>query len=1159
MKRQALLIFFLLVFSACENAVDTSSVPESVEKNFLPPVIVKAKPPVVTSCIPYPAKTVKAPDVRKSGSYSYMQNYNTAQGLAVSSIASGYTDKAGNLWFGTLGGGVSRYNGKRFVTFTTAQGLSNNVPLSICEDKDGNMWFGTLGGGISKYDGTRFTNYSSRDGLANDFVWNICQDNEGNMWFATYGGGASCFNGTSFRNYTVKDGLCSDFLWSITKDKNGHLWFGSENGGISCFDGKSFRNYKKEDGLIDNFIRTVYADTKGNIWCGGKHGLSVFDGKDFTNYTTAQGLPNNDIWCIHEDKQNTVWLGSFGGGASRFDPTSPSRFITIGKDQGMLNSNVRCVIGDHAGNLWFGTMGGGIFRYDGHAFQSFSQKEGLPNNYVRGIIEDKNKKLWFATLGGGVSCFDGSSFTNYSVEQGLLNPTVWCGIQDKKGDLWFGTEGGGVFIMDHDKKKFRRITTLEGLSHDNVWCLLEDKKGNIWMGTNGGGVCCYDGKQILNYTTDHGLAKNVVRCLAEDSKGNVWMATEGGGVSCFDGSTFTNYTTEQGLGKNSLRSIMEDRKGNIWFGTVGGGVSVIRNGSKTISETFNTSNGLSDDVVYDLVEDKDGNMIIGTNQGFSVLRSGLPKPGVQPLFEVYNNKSGYPVKDINSNAMLCDSRNIIWAGTGDDVTSLVRFDLNGLNKEKRAPELIIESIKLNNELIPWNDLSGETKSVSKGTRPNITEEVILFGAALQPEQRKNLVSKFSGVKFSGLEKYNSLPKDLVLPYKNNNIGFDFTAIEPARPYLIKYQFMLEGYDRDWTPWGSKTEASFGNMSEGNYTFKIRAKSVEGTESEIKSFSFRVLPPWYRTWWAYTLYVVSAFATLWFFIKWREKALVREKLILEAKIESRTSELKKQKNIAEKQTLLVEAKQKEILDSIQYARRIQQALLASDTLLNSNLPEHFVFFKPKDVVSGDFYWATPTEDGFIYITADCTGHGVPGAFMSLLNISKLSQIINENKITRPDLIFNHVRTEIIKALNPEGSNEESKDGMDAVLCKLDLKTMKLDFAAANNSFYIIRNGEKISCKADKMPVGKGHDDSVPFTHTSVQLQKGDVIYTFTDGFADQFGGPKGKKFKYKQLERLLISIYNEPMNIQKHKIQEAFTTWKKDVEQVDDVCVMGVRV
>ncbi len=287
-------------------------------------------------------------------------------------------------------------------------------------------------------------------------------------------------------------------------------------------------------------------------------------------------------------------------------------------------------------------------------------------------------------------------------------------------------------------------------------------------------------------------------------------------------------------------------------------------------------------------------------------------------------------------------------------------------------------------------------------------------------------------------------------------------------------------------------------------------------------------------------VILFFITILFFIFFRSENLVFQKEILEQKE-------------------IIELKQKEILDSINYAKRIQFSLLAGNKLLEQHLPEHFVLFNPKDVVSGDFYWAAPVDGGFMYITADCTGHGVPGAFMSLLNISLLSRVINENKVTRPDLILNTLRTEIDKALNSEDGIEESKDGMDAVLCKLDLTNMQLEYAAANNSFYIIRDNALIICRADKMPVGKGHDDSISFTYNRVALQKGDLIYTLTDGYADQFGGIKGKKFRYKQLEEMLLSVHHLPMKEQLKLLNKTFIDWRGRLEQVDDVLIIGIRV
>lgn len=263
-------------------------------------------------------------------------------------------------------------------------------------------------------------------------------------------------------------------------------------------------------------------------------------------------------------------------------------------------------------------------------------------------------------------------------------------------------------------------------------------------------------------------------------------------------------------------------------------------------------------------------------------------------------------------------------------------------------------------------------------------------------------------------------------------------------------------------------------------------------------------------------------------------------------------------LKEQKELLAE-QQKEILDSIHYARRIQFALLTSHSLLQKHLSQYFILFKPKAVVSGDFYWAIPSSKGIVYVTGDCTGHGVPGAFMSLLFITKLNQAISEYNIERPDLLLNRVRDEIIRSLNPEGSTDETKDGMDAVVCHLDQKNLVLEYAAANNSFYIVRRGELLVCKADKMPVGKGYSDIQPFSYKEIKLETGDIIYTLTDGFADQFGGKAGKKFKYKQLEELLLQIWPLPMAEQRDKLEQAFNDWKGELEQVDDLCLIGVKM
>jgi serine phosphatase RsbU (regulator of sigma subunit) len=291
--------------------------------------------------------------------------------------------------------------------------------------------------------------------------------------------------------------------------------------------------------------------------------------------------------------------------------------------------------------------------------------------------------------------------------------------------------------------------------------------------------------------------------------------------------------------------------------------------------------------------------------------------------------------------------------------------------------------------------------------------------------------------------------------------------------------------------------------------------------------------------------------------------------LEEKVMERTAEVVKQKDI-------IEEKQKEVLESIHYAKRIQTTILAHDEYLTKNLSDHFVLFKPKDIVSGDFYWATrkikagsPTSPGvrgekvkptgeinselFYVAVCDSTGHGVPGAFMSLLNISFLNEGINEKNIDEPNEVLNHVRARLIKNISHDGA----QDGMDGVLLCIDKMKNKVTYSAAHNCPILIRDKELIEFEADKMPIGKGIKTD-PFQLHEIKVKKGDIVYMYTDGYADQFGGPKGKKFKYRTLNNLLLEISDKPLSEQRHILNSTFDTWRGDLEQVDDVCVVAIQ-
>lgn len=270
------------------------------------------------------------------------------------------------------------------------------------------------------------------------------------------------------------------------------------------------------------------------------------------------------------------------------------------------------------------------------------------------------------------------------------------------------------------------------------------------------------------------------------------------------------------------------------------------------------------------------------------------------------------------------------------------------------------------------------------------------------------------------------------------------------------------------------------------------------------------------------------------------------------------ELAKSKEIIEEERNIVVEQKREITDSINYARRIQRAFIPTESDFNSCFTDSFVLFKPKDIVSGDFYWMHKKNEKIYYATGDCTGHGVPGGFMTMLGLSFLEEIIDSKSSDNPAVVLDLLRDKIINTLKQGASSEENKDGMDIVLCCVDTKTRSLTYAAANNSFYIVRGGALIDLKADKQPCGFFQDPK-PFTSNEFKIEPGDCIYTFTDGYADQFGGPKGKKFRYKQFEGLLMENYQKPFTHQKEILSSAFEKWKGSLEQVDDVLVIGVKI
>jgi len=881
--------------------------------------------------------------------------FTTDNGLALDAIACGLNDKSGNLWFGTFGGGVSKYDGQSFTTFSTSQGLACNSVLSITEDKTGNLWFGTQSGGVSKYDGKSFTTFSTSQGLVSNTVACITEDKAGNLWFGTYGG-VSKYNpstslGTgskSFTTFSTSDGLANNVVYSITEDNTGNLWFGTY-GGVSKYNpstslgagSKSFTTFSTSDGLANNVVYRITQDNTGNLWFGTYGGgVSKYDGKSFTTFSTSDGLASNFIRSITLDNAGNLWFGTDGRGVSKYDPSTSltagsKSFTTFSTSNGLANNAVWSITQDRTGNLWFGTDGGGVSKYEGQSFTTFSTSQGLANNSVYCITQDRKGNLWFGTYGKGVSKYDGQSFTTFSASQGLASNSVLSITEDKTGNLWFGTYGGGV--SRYDGRSFTTFSTSQGLANNVVFSILQDKTGNLWFGTGDGGVSKYDGQSFTTFSTSQGLASNSVSSITEDKTGNLWFGTDGGGVSKYDPSTsltagsksFTTFSTSQGLANNFIRSIMQDNAGNLWFGTQGGGISLLskeklvkisasgevdhneqgKDRYLQLFENFTTTDGLPDNTVTQIVESDDGKIYVGTNSGICEL---LPSPSEKGWIvgQTYNSATGDPIKDVNvgQNAMFKDSKGIIWIATGAAKTALVRFEPKAILVNKIPPHLVLKGVKINNENICWMNLQnqGATRNDSMAL---LLAQFNAFGKPVGQEILDGQKNKFGDIKFDSITKWYPLPENLVLPNAHNSITFDFGSIETDRNILLRYQYILEGYDKEWSSVTDKTSATFGNMFEGTYTFKVIVRNSEGVWGKPVTYTFKVLPPWWRVWWMYALYVLLAVSMIGGYTKWRENVLKKENVILENKIAIATKVIREEKEKVEEQKKVVEEQKK----------------------------------------------------------------------------------------------------------------------------------------------------------------------------------------------------------------------------------------------------------
>jgi len=436
-----------------------------------------------------------------------------------------------------------------------------------------------------------------------------------------------------------------------------------------------------------------------------------------------------------------------------------------------------------------------------------------------------------------------------------------------------------------------------------------------------------------------------------------------------------------------------------------------------------------------------------------------------------------------------------------------------------------------------------------------TEGLIFYDAYQAKEDTVAPKLSFKSVEIS--EQSYDPSKDIKLKYDKYRLRIDFVGINLSNPEQVTYQYKLEGFQDEWTEY-TNLDWAFFPIADGDFTFKVRACDGNGNCSvDPLSLNISVKIPIWKAWWFIVSSILLVLAIIFVIFKIRERNQKAIQEYLQRQLDERTREVVMQKEE-------IEIKNRDITDSINYAQRIQASILPPIKKLHDAFSGSFVFYQPRDIVSGDFYWYEKIDENkFMVVCADSTGHGVPGAFMSMIGTTLIKDICLRTGIQKPSQVLTTLDNEVREALNQNVETNGSNDGMDIIVAEVDMSNYKFTVSSAMRPVIIYSGGEQIYVKGSRSSIGGQLDEDKleekEFIDQEYMLNKGDIIYMFSDGYPDQFGGPLGRKFKMVRLKNLLRDIHDKPMDEQYNYIKSNFFLWKEDLEQVDDVLFMGIKL
>ena len=810
----------------------------------------------------------------------------------------------------------SQYNDMIFDRLTVEDGLPNSIVNKILQDQQGFIWFATKNG-LARFDGYEYKVYKHNpenpNSLADNVIMDAYEDDAGIIWLATDPGGLNRFDPKTEQFEVFKhdpadpQSISQNAVWSVFKDRDDYVWAGTRDGlnRLDLQTGK-FLRFKHDpadpQSISNNDVVRIGEDKTGTLWFGTRAGLNRLDKKTgkFSRF-----LEQYNIWAIHEDRAGNLWIGTRGGGLQKYQPETKTFQIYINDPKNpdsIAGNNIWAIHEDSDGNLLVGEENSGLNLFDPqtekfvHFPHNPDNPQSLSYNYFWSIVEDNAGAIWIGTRGGGVSILDRNKrkfghqkkepFTANSLSSNYINGIY----EDKNGVLWIGTQGGGLNRFDPENGQYsaykHKPNNINSLSDNDIWSVFQDRKGTLWVGTQGGGLDQFDLKTgtIKNYQTDVNdlstISANTITSMYEDKKGNLWVGTWGYGLNKWHRETnkFTRFKHDpqnpDSLSDNTITMIYEDNRQNVWIGTWRGGINKFDVERETFSAYLSDptdENSLSDNCVKSIYQTEDGLLWIGTHGGLNRFDQG------NNTFKHYRSKDGLP--DDKISGVLGDNSGIIWISTERGIS---KFDPQ--TEEFRNYD-VSDGLQ-GNEFTKLSFLKGRDGTLYFGGPKGfniIKPEKIKDSTYAPPVVITDLQLFNTPVLInpgSVLESSITYQKQLKLTHLDSVFTLEFAALHYSAPNALQYAYKLEGFDNTWNYVSSdRRSATYTNLNAGNYKFRVKGTNSDNVWSEHEAvLDIKVAPAPWKTWWAYTIYLVVLLTIIFKYIQYNTQQIKQQKQI-----------------------------------------------------------------------------------------------------------------------------------------------------------------------------------------------------------------------------------------------------------------------------------------